>query len=245
MKTAVIYSGQARTFKQLFDNHWFHVLRKFPDVHVFCSVETDEQSQDMLRLRERLPSIHLETVEQPEQICPAADPLYLTCYPPSSSPSSILKMFWARQRAWEFFKEQTVDRPPFDIVVHLRPDIAFARFEVPECLAHAGESFNSWVGWGRDVCFTPWWGRYGGHNDRFAVMGVDAAEHYFSVYNSRQELRALGCPVHPELMLATTLELGGISPQAILAAETITVRLDGTTVGASISAIDYAEYARK
>lgn len=238
MRTAIIYSGQARSFARVFPNQWFNVLRKFSNPTVFVSVARDEQAKDMERLYERFSKdqVRIEHVDQPEQPTPPADPKFLACYPPSSPASSILKMFWARERAWEFFKEN-IYAGGYSTIVHIRPDIAFTRFVCPQVLTMSV-----------DDCFTPWWGRYGGENDRFAVMGPRAAEAYFTVHSQRAKilnsLGGVGSPLHPETMLATALELGGIFPEARLSTEFITVRTDGSTVSCDITAIDYAEFAR-
>lgn len=240
MKTAVIYSGQARTFAQVFPNQWFHVLRKLPNPEFFVSVADDAQAPDMYRLLERFPGekVHVEFVTQPDPVCPPADPKYLAVYPPSSSPESILKMFWSMTRAWEFAENQAGGLETFDIIVRMRCDLAFTRFELPGIVRN-----HRWKE--GHHCFTPWWGRYGGENDRVAVMNFDAAKAYFSVYPNRHRLHQDGCPLHPETMLATTLAQYGVQPSATLATEFIAVRLDGTTVPCAISAIDYAEYARR
>ena len=234
MKTAILYSGQARTFAQVFPNQYFHVLNRFDDCEIFVSVADDEQAPDMFKLLERFPAdrVHIEIVPQPEQAAPIADPKFLAIYPPSSPPEAIYKMFWSMRRVWDFFRSQR-DPGKFDRVVRMRCDLAFTRFPDPHRLRVAG------------LINTPWWGRYGGANDRVAVMSPTGAEHYFSVYQNRFKLRDMGCPVHPETMLATTIErIGGYPISHTLATEFVAVRLDGSTVGCDISAIDYADYAR-
>lgn len=237
MKTAIIYSGQTRTFTDVFQNQFFHVLRKFPNPEFYVSVEDDKQAQDMTRLWERFPAerVHIEYVQQPQIPEPSPDPKWLAMYPASSPPQSILRQLWALNRAWDFFAEHSTSQAQvFDIVVRIRPDIAFARFEVPQ--------FGPW--WTPEACLTPWWARWGGVNDRMAVMGSKAAYHYFRTFDRLKALMDLGCPLHPETLVAASLELGEIEVQPTLATEFVTCRLDGSTVAASINAIDFAEYAR-
>lgn len=238
MKTAVIYAGQARSFGETFPNHFFHLLRKLPDPEFFVSVADDAQAPSMSRLLERFDEskVHIETVKQPDLPEPLPDPKWLGMYPAASSPQSILKMFWARQRAWEMYLACTGE-VRHELVVFVRPDIAFARCDLPDNLPDR-------LQWAKDSCHTPWWARWGGCNDRMAVMGPKAAQSYFTVCRRVEELREMGCPLHPETLLAAALELGGIEPQHTLATEFVTIRLDGSTVACSMSAVEYAEYAR-
>jgi hypothetical protein len=53
-----------------------------------------------------------------------------------------------------------------------------------------------------------------------------------------------GCPLHPETMLAAQMSRSGVQVSHTLAAEFVTVRMDGTTRPADITMIDVVEYAR-
>lgn len=227
-RTAVIYSGEARTFAQVFANQYYHVLRHLPDPEFFVSVQDDAQAADMTRLWGRFPAddIHIEYVEQPTLPEPAPDPKWLNLYPPSAKPQAILRQLWALNEAWGFYQSET--KVEHKLVVRIRPDIAFARFEMP--------SINR--------CFTPWWARWGGVNDRLALLDQPAARHYFTTFTKIERLRALGCPLHPEQLIAASLRDGGIEPSHTLAADFITLRLDGTIVPMSVTEIEIAEYAR-
>ena len=58
----------------------------------------------------------------------------------------------------QFFSEFSALRPPA-LIIRLRADLWFhSQVKLPRLLP-------------LEVC-TPWWGRYGGVNDRFAVMGA-------------------------------------------------------------------------
>ncbi len=229
MKTAVIYSGQARSFGRLFENHYFHLLRKLPDPEFFVSVVDDEDAPSMARIRERFdtPLSHFEAVTQPNIEEPPPDPKWLPGYPPSVPPQAILRQLWHLNRAWEF-ANLTGD---FDWVIRIRPDIAFHRF----------------VGFGpisSNQAVTPWWSRWGGINDRLAVLGQRAAEAYFTTFQRRQILWDFGCPLHPETMLATSLEEEGVRISHTLAAEFCTVRKDGTFLPMDPTVVDIVDYAR-
>ena len=242
MRTCVIYSGQARSFAQVYRNQYFHVLRKLPNPEFFVSVADDEQAADMHLLETLFPpeSVHIEYVKQPKLPEPPDDPPFHNIYPRDKATiQDVLRQLWALERAWEFFQETSKDLlQAFDVVVRIRPDIAFGRFEFP--------MFDDvgWTGANANQCYTPYWARWGGVNDRLAVMGWNAAMHYFTAYQEVRDLRALGCPLHPEQLINAALELGGIHPMHTLAAEFITVRLDGSFVPMSITEIDKLEYAR-
>ena len=53
---------------------------------------------------------------------------------------------------------------------------------------------------------TPWWGKFGGLNDRFAVMEPEMAADYFGVYYRIPKLLEAGCPFHPESLLKAATE---------------------------------------
>lgn len=236
MTTAVIYSGEARTFAQTFPNQWFHVLRKLENPVFFVSVADDPQADDMLRLLERFPEnrVHFEKVQQPTLPEPAPDPQWLAMYPPSATPQAILRQLWALERAWKFAvltsNEKKLDAPM--AIIRLRPDLAFARFEMPKI----------GMAW---TCYTPWWARWGGVNDRVAVMDYEAACAYFNTYSCVKGLMERGCPLHPETLIHESLKRSGVADGLHqLATEFSTIRLDGTVVPPSITTIDSIEYAR-
>lgn len=234
MRTAVIYSGQARTFAKVFENQYFHCLRFLPDPEFFVSVARDEQCGDMHRLLERFPKekVHIEYVMQPELPEPPPDPPYRAMYGPSSPPQAILRQLWALKRAYEFFRD-CVDPMEYELVVRIRPDIAFYRLELPQFNVVPPEG-----------CLVPYWARWGGVNDRLAFLGREAARAYFRTFGRVDFLREKGCPLHPETLLDRSLRLVGITPSHRLATEFATIRLDGTRVEPSVSLVDQMEYAR-
>ena len=86
------------------------------------------------------------------------------------------RSLWHQQRTFEFFRAQlpALAFPSFSLVVRLRPDLFFHRLEIHEPSP-------------ADVC-VPYWGGYGGINDRFAFMGADAARYYFNTYDGAGEV---------------------------------------------------------
>ena len=198
MKTAVILTGQARSFRYTFKTLDWCLFRKLPNPHFFVSVADDAQAPDMDLLRERYENVHIEYVKQPESIPePEGNLDQHAGWFRSASVQSILKQFWALQRGYEFFSEHSTK---FDQFVRCRPDLWCQDIRLP---------MNFFVG--SDYCHTPWWSTFGGVNDRMAIMGAQAAEHYFKVFSKRERLWATGCPLHPETMLRASLEEGGVT----------------------------------
>lgn len=226
MSTAVIYTGQARTFAQLDWNHHWHVLRKLDDPHIYVSVEDDEDAPAMELLRGFPYPVRIERVRQPEVPQPKAREGILGCYPPSSPPQAILRQLWHLQRGWEFMQGFGKTHQVF---VRIRPDLAFGRLTVPEVI-HP------------DDCFTPWWARWGGVNDRFAIMGGWAASRYFGTHGLLNTLMDQGCPLHPETLIAAGLDIAPkVRSWSTLDAEFTTIRKDGSVVPMSVTACDIAD----
>jgi hypothetical protein len=227
MRTAIIYCGQARSISQVWENHKWH-LRNLPEPSFFCSVADDAQADDMLLLRDHtFPGrpFHMEKVVQPEVELWPEKTAFKCGYPRSTSQEGVLKQLWAWNRAWEFFCEKA-NPEDFDVVVRIRPDTAFLRLEVPRLerrwIVEGGEVESGCPDY---VCLTPRWAKWGGQQDRFAILGRKAAKAYFTTWQKLPNLREMGCPCHPEQLLDTSLRLDGITPSATLKAEFLTVRL--------------------
>ena len=231
MKTAVIYSGQARTVNLLHENHWWFVLRKLPNPTIFASVADDEQANHILSLKRPGVTFFIEKVVQPEIAVPPMKE-HQFGYKPSASLQGVLKQLWAWNKAWDFVGKRADE---FDLFVRIRSDLRFCRFEFPAHHSLLGKTA---------LAVTPWWARWGGCNDRMALLGRRAAEAYFTTFSNRDKLFAMGCPLHPETMVHASLELAGISPHHTLATSFYTLRLDGTLAPETIQIEDVAEYAR-
>lgn len=215
MKTAVLYAGQARTISQTYENHAWH-LRHFPEPSIFCSVADDAQAADMFLLRdEAFPGspFHLEKVVQPPVELWPEKTIFHSGYPRSTGQEGVLKQLWAWNRAWTFFTTWA-NPAEFDIVIRIRPDIAFLRLEPPPV-----ETITP------STCLTPRWAKWGGQNDRFAILGRTAAESYFTLWQNLPALKHQHCPCHPEQLLDASLRMNGITPSPTLKAEFITVRM--------------------
>jgi hypothetical protein len=237
MRTAIIYCGAARTVSQTYENHRWH-LRNLPNKEIFCSVVDDAQADDMLLLRDHtFPGrpFHMEKVVQPEVELWPEKTQFHSGYPRSTSQEGVLKQLWAWNRAWELFCS-VANPEDYDVVVRIRPDTAFLRLEVPRLTTMAEvpskykkEGYLTWAtyqeGVPNDLCLTPRWAKWGGQNDRFAILGKKAAKAYFTTWQKLPTLREQGCPCHPEQILQASLEMEGIQPSATLKSEFVTIRL--------------------
>lgn len=210
MRTAVFYSGQARTFASCFANQYHYVLRHFPDPSFFVSVADDAQAGSMELLRRRFGDVVLESAEQPifaEAQKWAADAPH-GGFPCSAAPQNIMRAFWGYRKVFGMCAEPL----QYDLFVRIRPDIWFQEFEPPAEMLGEGV--------GAQLCLTPPWGSYGGINDRFAVLGRIAAQKYFHAFDHIRELLDAGCPFHPETLTRAALERGGaVRPMQRLVAD--------------------------
>lgn len=237
MRTAIIYCGAARTVSQTYENHRWH-LRKFENKEIFCSVVDDPQADDMLLLKEEaFPGLpfHMEKVVQPEVEPWPEKTQFHSGYPRSTSQEGVLKQLWAWNRAWEFFCS-VANPDDFDVVVRIRPDIAFLRLEVPSLTIRVPTTIttkdisdyilpNGVEKVPKNLSLHPKWAKWGGQNDRFAILGKKSAKAYFTTWQKLPKLREMGCPCHPEQILQASLEMDGIQPSATLKAEFVTVRM--------------------
>lgn len=222
MKTAVIISGHVRSFRWVFDSQYWHVLRQLPDPHFFCSVVDDQYANDLDRLGERYDSgrIFIEKIKaQPDCIAElkldaarldAATKFAPYALAPHANPQTILRALWHQERAYKFALDHGARDGAFSLWSRYRPDLFWHRFELPD-VAPA------------DVC-VPYWGGYGGINDRFAVMGHESAQWYFTAFTRVPSLLDMGAPMHPETLSGAALDMAPVRVRRTLIAEFTGVR---------------------
>jgi hypothetical protein len=78
------------------------------------------------------------------------------------------------------------------------------------------------------LAVTPWWGTYGGINDRFSLLGRTAADAFFSIYDLLPKMLEEGAPFHPETLAGYALRRAGCVIDDTLDAEFAFRRRDGT-----------------
>ena len=198
MKTAVLLSGETRTFTECFASQRWHVYRKLENPTFFASVVDDEQARDIYLLESMGFPVFVERVKQPTLPEP---PVFLSRHAPyaiSVPVQAILRQLWHLNRVWEFHAEKAQE---FDAYVRVRPDSFFHSCEIPEMVDMPNEHRGALL---------PWWGRFGGCNDRLAFLEQDSAEAYFTTFARIGELLDSGCPLHPESLIAASLGSAGM-----------------------------------
>lgn len=219
MSTAVLISGQARTYGHCFANQLWNVYRKLDDPYFFVSVANDENAAAMDQIRNKFGNqrFFIEHREQPDFPENAAYELAQrhSGWKPSVSTNSILRQAWHLARVWDFFKQAPFDKgkqPLFTHFLRIRPDLHFHNCELPQFPIPG-------------AVYTPFWGSWGGIPDRFAfITGEATAQQYFNYYHKIGEFLAEGCPFHPETMLAYALERAGVGVLQTINCEFTTIR---------------------
>ena len=216
-KTAILISGQTRTFKKCYPTQLWHLYRNLNEPHFFVSVADDEQAADVEILRQDFEHVFIERVAKP--LIPEL-PQYreATAHAPYNlivPIQSVLRQLWHMERVWDFLRE-SAKLPEFAAFFRIRPDSFFHYYQIQPDLRMA------------PAVYVPFWGSYGGLNDRFAmIFGRRQAELYFTTYQRLLDLVEAGCPFHPESLLAASLELASVPIHRTLPMEFSTVRLDG------------------
>lgn len=198
MKCAILLSGNCRTLASCFPNAYWHVLRHFPNASVFASFGEDAQAASSEVIRTRFPKAHIEIVAQPEfpEAAKMAEGALHSGYPCSAAPQNVMRAFWHYKRVWGMIPEGQ----EFDVYVRIRPDLWFQEYEPPTLTL-----IEKWE------CLTAPWGSYGGINDRFAIMGWQAAQRYFTAFDRIGQLLSEGCPFHPETLTRAAVEQDGVA----------------------------------
>lgn len=222
LKTAVLISGQLRTFKKCYPTQKWHIFRHYePDIHFFASISgAEEASLAEAILLEDYTSIYVESYDDPTDLPEIApDKGAFAPYANATTHDKLMLQHWGNKKVWDFFASSAATES-FDVIIRIRPDLWIHRFQPPDI--YPMESVPT------RVVFAPWWGKFGGINDRLAVMGREAAETYFNLYSGIDGLLKHGCPFHPETMLAGWLQMCGVTVDNTLMATFSTDRMDGS-----------------
>jgi hypothetical protein len=237
MSTAVLLSGHTRSFARCLPTQQWHVFRKLEDPYFFCSVVDDDQANDIYLLEGLYPDrVFVERVTQPTLNIPgtntvATDNLIQSQrhqlaqhapYAVSASLQAILRQLWHLERVWDFasgiIKEKNLEPATY---VRIRPDLWFSELHLPKAIGMKESHYAAWL---------PWWSRCGGVNDRFGIMGPRGAQGYFYAFAYAHSILALGCPLHPESIVAASLVVESVDVHNTLLASFRTLRMDGSTV---------------
>jgi hypothetical protein len=209
MKTAVIMTGQARSFKFVHPNQNWYVYRKLPNPTFFASLCDDADSESVRAIGEKYP-LKFERIKDPVFTPPPnVHELMFSGYGfigddggnlgSHGGVQGFFRQHWSLKRGWEFFQEQKGNEH-YDLIVRIRPDLWFQEFIAPD-----------YTKIGDKDCLTPWWSTFSGVNDRFAIMGNSAAKSYMTTYDKHQKLFDMGCPMHHETVIKASMELDDIN----------------------------------
>jgi hypothetical protein len=247
MKTAVIYTGAMRSFDRCLATHHWHFLRHLdaPDFFVSTYRDGTEGQAELLRAKYPHARIEIEIIDQqpdcvaemraagvdlPTEWKPGQfythEPYQITAHP-----QAVLRQLWQLQQGWELM-QRTTQLSDYRLIVRCRPDLYFHEMQFSGTNALIEPDDRSHL---------PWWGRFGGCNDRFAILGSSAAKRYFHAYAKTPELWRAGCSLHPESLIAASLAPHRITDT--LRAEFSTMRPDGTMRAPEISTSDIAHLA--
>lgn len=249
MKVAIIFSGHTRTFAQCYPTFYWMVQRHFPNPTVIFSTVDDADYQACLQGGKFPGGWRIGLEEQPtftfnKEWVPG-QPFTHEPFPISVHPENVMRQLWQLERAYKLYIQNTEEKDFADVFIRVRPDLWWMGFENPvqETKTVVGPLVDCFIGKcpAPKECLTPWWGRFGGVNDRFAIMGRDAADVYFQTYSRVHMLRAKGCPLHPESLIRASLEEAGITIYDNLKAYFATYKPDGTIRLPEISSIDIAD----
>lgn len=233
-----------RSFDRCLATQAWHVFRKLHSPSFFVSTVNDADTfkADHLRMKYIESKVKIDAVEsQPDCIAelrakgcqlPAewykGQPYTHEPYAISVHPQAVARQLWQLRHAWETFPLSE-----YDIVIRMRPDSYFHRF---------GTCSFSFVP--PSLAMLPWWGSFGGVNDRFAVLGQKAAKAYFTTYTDIPVMLSDGCPLHPETLIAESLARSGVEAYRKLSVEFATLRTTGEMRYPEMTTSDLAEYTR-
>lgn len=222
--TAVIITGQARSFKHCYPTQRWGIYRKLRNPHFFVSVADDAQTESTYALRDHFEHVYIERHTQPTipnellvkaRIASKHAPYGIR---PADGHEGIWRQFWALQRGWQLFRERSAanhTNVTFTEIMRVRPDLHIHTFDRPR---------TSYL---ENAVFVPRWGSWGGTPDRMAyIRGMEAAAAYFNTVDRIEHLMSIGCPFHPETMLAASLELEMVVVSQTLDADFTSIRMD-------------------
>ncbi len=246
MKIAIIYTGAMRSFDKCYRNHCWQIYRNFPEAKFYVLTEDDEDAYKSIAII----GARIKRVKQPQMVIPEGCPDTWTQGQPymhepyaiSVHPHAVLGQLWMLREGWRLYQEAN---DPADLIIRIRPDIWFHSFEVPQSIKyHLKSTFilPLYVSEFPTIACTPWWGRFGGCNDRFALLGSKAAEAYFTTYDHIPVMIKEGAPLHPETLVYYSMKRAGISICDDMKAEFSTLRKTGEFREPEIRSVDFAHF---
>jgi hypothetical protein len=227
MKTAIIITGHMRTFVHCVHTLRWHVCRHFRKGEISFYVSTiadqDASSAEILRELFRDSEVFVDRLKEQPLLPEPLEAVRFEPYARSVAVQAVLRQLWQLQQGWDLFRKNRSGNETH--IVRVRPDLYFH-----DCEWHDDNTIQ-----------TPWWGRFGGVNDRFAICPADHAADYFTAYSFIPEAMAAGCPLHPESLVRAACELRGAPLTRRLKTTFSTWRKDGQHRPPEIAPWDLAE----
>lgn len=244
MKVAFIYSGAMRSFDKCATNHQWMIWRHFHEAKVYCATQQDADWVSVAAFSNRGMLCTHRVLEQPEMVIPKGcpdewqpgRPYMHEPYHISVDPRAVLGQLWMLREGWRLYQEAN---DPADLIIRIRPDLWFHSFESPRWFVRTPKSLVDSSG---KIACIPWWGRFGGCNDRFALLEPKAAEAYFTTYDHIPAMIQEGAPLHPETLVHYSMKRAGISICDDMKAEFSTLRKSGEMRPPEITMIDLAHF---
>ena len=253
-----------RSFDACWKNHEWQVLRHFPDAKFYLCTADDEDHMKATAFRGGNAWTRVRKLKQPEMVIPAGcpsewrpgSPYMHEPYHISVDPRAVLGQLWMLREGWRLYQEAN---DPADLIIRIRPDLWFHSFALPhafrmfehdpkrrtveiKCDSAQIEKAQAQIDARSATACTPWWGRFGGVCDRFAMLGAKAAEAYFTTYDHIPAMIAEGAPLHPETLVHYAMKRAGISICDDMKAEFSTLRKSGEMRPPEITMIDLAHF---
>lgn len=218
-----------RSFDRCLPNLQWYVFRHFPGAKFYIATEDDEDAHKA----DLLSGAIVRKVKQPEMILPhgcpptwtAGQPYMHESYFISVPPSHVMGQLWMLREGWRVYEDAN---EPADLIIRCRPDLWFHSFKFPQ----------DWPAWRNNRSRVPCWGKFGGINDRFALLRPDAAKSYYSTYDRLGDFIAKGAPMHPESLVHHSLQFDGCSIDDSMHAIFSTLRKSGEFRPPEITAVD-------
>jgi hypothetical protein len=236
MRTAIIVTGHMRTWRKCWPNLQEHVFDKFGAAWFVSTIRDHDwlEFKDSHHARRAnlcgsealnsqpdcIADLVGKGAKLPAQWTPGK-PYMAERYAISVCPQAVAAQLWQLERGWRLLEQYEQDNPylgRFDCVIRCRPDIFFRAGVVPTL--NAIDPLTALL---------PWWGRFDGTNDRFAILGRKAAEAYFTTYSQIPEIINAGGNLHPETLVLSALKRGGAKVSFNLGLMFTTERKDGTS----------------
>jgi hypothetical protein len=188
----------------------------------------------MLEAKYGADRVHAKLIDDPKDL--PMIPLKAGAHAPYANAAphpQLMMQHWYQNEVWKLYIESG-PRDSEETIIRMRGDNFFHSFEFPGVMATRNQAPG--------ICHSPWFGRFGGINDRFAIMDRGGAEAYFTVYNVIPGLLEQGCPFHPESLSLAAMTSRKVRSRDTLKAEFSTMRLNGPMRFMETTATDIAHF---